>query len=174
MMRVFLVPVGWYYLKHVHDDPIHRLYLVFIGAGMVLSDFLDGYLARKLGQETPLGQYLDPIADKIAILTVLSMMVAYLEYPLWIVIFIFAREIVGIWGGAFLLIKKNILGKPNYWGKWGVTVIAFSAIAYIIDMPYKEYTPWLALAVLIGGIGAYANTYWKTVFGSKGDDEKEN
>ena len=83
---------------------------------------------------------------------------------MWIVVFIFVREVVGTWGGAYLLIKKNTMGKPNWWGKWGVGMVAISCLFYILDWPHIEYTPWVVLLVFIGGILAYAKTYWKTVF----------
>ena len=86
ILRVLLVPLVWYYLANIENNPDFRVYAVLVSAFMVITDFLDGHLARKLGQETPLGQYLDPIADKIAILTILYLMHFYADYPLWIVL----------------------------------------------------------------------------------------
>ncbi len=131
---------------------------------MILTDFFDGLLARKLGQETPLGQYLDPVADKIVIISCLSMLCHYRAYPAWILFLVIIREVLGFSLGAFLFFKKDILGKPNYWGKFGVAVIALSGIFYIMEWPYKDIIIFLVLVVWIGGMIAYTKKYWKTIF----------
>ena len=77
LSRVLGIPAMWYILAHPHDIVSLRLYTALTLAFMTATDYLDGYLARKLGQETPLGQYLDPIADKIVIIAGLFLLVVY-------------------------------------------------------------------------------------------------
>lgn len=166
LMRVFLTPLIYYLASEIKTDYWNKYYLLGVVLFMILTDFLDGFMARLLKQETPLGQYLDPIADKIAMITGLFVLVRFFDYPLWVVIFVVIREVVGTWGGMYLLIRKNILGKPNYWGKWGVTAFAISSVFYVLDWPFKNYTPYVVFLVFAGGVAAYAKTYWKTVFGS--------
>lgn len=167
LMRVFLTPLIYYLASEIKTDYWNKYYLLGVVLFMILTDFLDGFMARLLKQETPLGQYLDPIADKITMITGLFVLVRFFDYPLWVVIFVVIREIVGTWGGMYLLIKKNILGKPNYWGKWGVTAFAISSVFYVLDWSFKNYTPYVVFLVFAGGVAAYANTYWKTIFGSR-------
>lgn len=156
-----VMPLSIYMADSTDDNNLEVL--IVVGA-IITTDFFDGFLARKLGQETPLGQYLDPVADKIVTLTGVWLLFKYRDFPLWLVVFIYLREAAGTIGGAFLLFKRNILGSPNYWGKFGVAAFAFSAIAYIIRMPGREYTAYLVAAVFTGGIVAYAKTYGRTVF----------
>ena len=167
MSRVFLVPVVWYTAARIQYDDKYRYLTVAIVLLMILTDFLDGFIARWLKQETPLGQYLDPVADKIVILSGMYLMCRYVDFPVWLAIAIVLREIAGVWLGGYLLIKKNILGKPNQWGKWGVTVFSIAGLFYLMNWPFKEYLPPLVLFVFIAGMFAYSKTYWKTVFGSK-------
>ena len=164
LCRVLLIPIFWYFIAPSNFTVDSNFYLLIVVGLMVLTDFLDGFIARKLGQETPLGQYLDPIADKIAIVGSLSLLCYYRNYPKWIILFIVAREILGIWLGIFLFIKKDVLGKPNYWGKIGVVLVALSGIFYIVQWPYKDLINILVFIVWSGGIIAYGKKYWKTVF----------
>lgn len=164
LSRIFLIPFLFYYIAYDHPPENIKLYPAIIVAIMVLTDYLDGYLARKLGQETPLGQYLDPVADKLVILSGLFLLYLYRDFPLWLVLFITAREVAGTIGGGYLLIKRNVLGKPNYWGKVGVGTIALAGFFYLLRWPYKEYTLIPVMIVFTGGIAAYAKTYWRTLF----------
>ena len=164
LSRVFLVPVFWYLLDQTRFGEHTNSYLLLVIAGMTLTDFFDGLLARKLGQETPLGQYLDPVADKVVIISCLSMLCYYRGYPIWIVVFVIMREALGFSLGAFLFFKKDILGKPNYWGKFGVAFVALSGVFYIMEWPYKDIINFLVLVVWISGIISYAKKYWKTIF----------
>ena len=163
LLRILLVPVAWIIIKKSLVDDLFK----YLGVGllflMVATDFLDGYLARKLGQETPLGQYLDPVADKVAILSLGVMLVIYKDYPVWLIIFLSFREALGIFFGAYLLVKKNILGKPNQWGKWGVGFVAVSGVAYFLELSYKQYSAIPVVIVYLGGILGYWVTYWKTI-----------
>ena len=95
LSRILGIPAMWYILAHPHDISSIRLYTALTLFFMTLTDFLDGYLARRLGQETPLGQYLDPIADKIVIISGLGLLVYYRDFPLWVTIFVGLREIIG-------------------------------------------------------------------------------
>ena len=130
---------------------------------MAMTDFLDGFLSRKLGQETPLGQYLDPAADKIVMIGTLFLLWHYRSYPLPIIIFIVVREVLSSLIGIFLLVRRDVLGQPNYWGKWGVTLVFISAIFYLLRWPYKDVVLTAMVVVFIGGIIAYLKTYWSTI-----------
>lgn len=161
--RILGVPALWYILAHPHDVERIRLYTALTLLFMTLTDYFDGFLARKLGQETPLGQYLDPIADKIVIVSGLFLLYIYRDFPLWAAVFVAAREVAGTVGGGFLLIKRNVLGKPNWWGKWGVGAISLSGLFYLFNWPYREWTLVPLVVVFAGGIIAYVRTYWRTI-----------
>ena len=59
----------------------------------VISDGLDGYIARKFKQITSLGRLLDPLADKILLITSLFMLVLAKDIPVWVFIVIVARDV---------------------------------------------------------------------------------
>ncbi len=63
-----------------------------IFALVCVTDWLDGYIARKKGLTTPLGKFLDPLADKLLIVTVFIMLIPLGRVPAWVVAFIIGRE----------------------------------------------------------------------------------
>jgi CDP-diacylglycerol--glycerol-3-phosphate 3-phosphatidyltransferase len=89
-IRLFLVPV-FIYLCYAGSEALALAGLgVFVVAS--LSDSLDGYLARKNGLVTKLGQFLDPLADKILVIAALVVLVDQRMFPLWAALVILLRE----------------------------------------------------------------------------------
>ena len=91
--RIVAVPliVALFYWKHPWSNPLAAA--VFIAAA--LTDTLDGYLARRLNITTPLGEFLDPVADKLMVATALVLLVSHDTTPLIVItaIVIIGREI---------------------------------------------------------------------------------
>ncbi len=90
--RIFLViPMGYCL---VLDFPSHRLWTAGIIVIAVATDFLDGFLARKLHQVTDLGKVLDPVADKIGI-GIYAVLIAWTgDVPVWFVVFVLLRDLL--------------------------------------------------------------------------------
>lgn len=65
--------------------------IIYVSA--VLTDYADGYVARKLDIITPLGQFLDPLADKILVGGALFALIAYRGFPIWAALVIAVREV---------------------------------------------------------------------------------
>jgi CDP-diacylglycerol--glycerol-3-phosphate 3-phosphatidyltransferase len=91
--RIVAVPivVALFYLPYGWSNPVAAI--VFIAAA--ITDSLDGYLARKWGITTPLGEFLDPVADKLMVATALVLLVGHDTRPLIVItaIIIIGREI---------------------------------------------------------------------------------
>lgn len=82
-----------------------------------ITDKLDGYLARKNNQVTTFGKFLDPLADKILVLSALVILVEYGKIPSWIPIIVLAREFI-VSGYRLIAVEKG--GKvisASIWGK---------------------------------------------------------
>ncbi len=80
------------------------------------TDWLDGYLARRMGIETVFGKFLDPIADKLIVMAALIMMLPFNRVPAWMVLVILGREIIitglrGIASTEGVVIPASNLGK---------------------------------------------------------------
>ncbi|MBI4041288.1 MAG: CDP-alcohol phosphatidyltransferase family protein [Deltaproteobacteria bacterium] len=90
---------------------------VMLGVSAV-SDFLDGYLARRLGQVTQLGVLLDPLADKILVMAGLIYFAVYREISVWFVLSVFFRDISGLMGVLALgFFKKKAIVSSLMVGK---------------------------------------------------------
>ncbi|NJN72423.1 MAG: CDP-diacylglycerol--glycerol-3-phosphate 3-phosphatidyltransferase [Limnothrix sp. RL_2_0] len=105
-----------------------RLIAVIIFLVVALTDWLDGYLARKLDQVTDLGKFLDPLVDKLLVTAPLLALVALQQVPAWGVFLILARELTV--AGWRVTGDKKIQG-ANIWGK-AKTVTQIAAIALLI------------------------------------------
>ncbi len=81
-----------------------------------LTDFFDGYLARKYNQVTDFGKLVDPLADKIFVAALMLMMVEFLLIPAWIAVLVISREFL-VTGLRMLAIQKNIIISADSWGK---------------------------------------------------------
>ncbi len=81
-----------------------------------ITDWLDGYLARRMGIVTVFGKFLDPIADKLIVMAALIMILPFDRVPAWMVLVILGREIVitglrGIASSEGIVIQASDLGK---------------------------------------------------------------
>ena len=107
--------------------------LIFIIAS--LTDQLDGYIARKTNQVTTFGKFLDPIADKILVLSALVMLVEFGKIPAWIPAIVLTREFL-VSGYRLIAVEKG--GKviaASIWGKIK-TVTQMIAIILTFMTPY--------------------------------------
>ena len=96
-----------------------------------LSDCFDGYFARKLDQVTSLGKILDPIADKVTLISVAVCMVIYMPAILPIMMVLVTKEFLMLLGGFILLLCKVAPPPANIFGKVA-TVIFYFVICLII------------------------------------------
>lgn len=81
-----------------------------------ITDWLDGYLARRMGIVTVFGKFLDPIADKLIVMAALIMILPFNRVPAWMVLVILGREIIitglrGIASSEGIIIQASDLGK---------------------------------------------------------------
>lgn len=115
ILRILLIPIFIYYIYSNSDMGKVIAMFVFIAASV--TDFLDGYIARKYNQVTNFGKVFDPIADKILVLSALIPLVEFGILAAWVVIIFLAREfivggfrnVVAAMGGK--IISASIIGK---------------------------------------------------------------
>ena len=102
LSRIFLIPlfVGLFYLQpnYLDGEPLSWINNSIVAIYILISatDFIDGFLARRLNQESALGAFLDPVADKLMVCTALILLIDY--YHTWYItipsIIIISREIL--------------------------------------------------------------------------------
>lgn len=140
IIRILALPFCAYALfKNGGDDSTWRIiaWCLFFIVGM--TDSLDGKIARSRNQVTPLGTFLDPIADKAVIGTALIGLSLLGDMPWWITIFILGREIL-VTILRLLVIKRGVI-PASRGGKIKTLTQNFSVGFYILPLPSFLFLP---------------------------------
>jgi cardiolipin synthase (CMP-forming) len=115
LARILLVPVV---VWAIATGQMYFAFLLFLAAG--ISDAVDGFLAKRFGMKTELGAYLDPLADKVLIVSIYVTLGITGVIPLWIVILVVSRDFMIV--GAIILswlvdrpveIRPHMISKVN-------------------------------------------------------------
>ena len=99
---------------------------------MWLTDIMDGYFARSRNEVSELGKVIDPVADKVSIITISLVMVITGIIPLWFFIVIISRDILILLGGLIVKKKTGRVLQSNITGKLAVFVIGFTLMNMLI------------------------------------------
>ncbi len=153
LSRLLSVPIILIVLGGEVSQELSRQIATITFLVAALTDWLDGFLARKLNQESEFGKFLDPLVDKLLVIAALLILVELHQVPAWAVFVIIAREIlITAWRGAPDATTTSIVG-ANIWGK-AKTVSQIVAIAALfLELPYALILFWVAVALtLISGL----------------------
>ena len=169
LSRIIAVPFVTYfmYIENVTGNSMYRKYQFAFFLVIVMSDFFDGFLARAFNQVSKLGQFLDPVADKICLLCIGGSLVYFKDFPLWMLVIGLCRELFFVISALFLFYRRDVEVKPNMLGKISVACMALSAIIYLLSFDYmifppagvKEISILLILIFYISGSVLYVKTY---------------
>ena len=126
----------------------------YIAAGIMiglsgLSDCFDGFFARKFNQVTSLGKILDPIADKVTLISVAVCMVIYMPSILPIMLVLVFKEFLMLLGGFILMLNKMSPPPANIFGKIATLVfyVVICLIIFVNIITGKEN-----MALVVGGL----------------------
>lgn len=124
----------------------------------VSTDFVDGALARRLGQVSVLGQLLDPLADRLFIAAVVVALTIRDVVPLWVVLLVLGRDV--LLGVGTLVFRRFGVGVlPVKWmGKWATFALLFSLPLFLLVNVFEGlaiYVTPFAWAVAFAGVVLY-------------------
>jgi len=125
VLRILLVPVFLFVFWYSEANNLLWGMIIFAAAG--LTDLIDGYLARKLNLTTPLGKILDPLADKLMVVSVMLSLFLVGKFPVWLVVLIVFKELVLVLGSFFLVVEKKVEISANNFGK-AATITIYAAL----------------------------------------------
>ena len=126
--RILLIPV--FVLLFASPDEGRAVASAMVFGLAALTDLLDGYVARRRKQITNLGKLLDPVADKLLIVSALVLLVQFQRVATWVVIVMIAREIV-VTGLRAVAAREGLIVSADPMGKWKV-VFQVIAILFLI------------------------------------------
>lgn len=169
-VRILLIPV--FVVIFLAPTPDRSLLAAVVFAVAAVTDLLDGYIARRTGQVTKLGKLLDPIADKLLVLSALILLVNIDRVSAVVALLIIARELAvtgirAIAAGEHLIIAAEVTGKY----KMALQVIAIvllilegTGMAELGNL-HLAGTATLYLSLVLGYIsgGQYVWSFWKQV-----------
>lgn len=159
-IRIILIPVFVSLLIYSGSHPFLKDAALGLFIIAVLSDFFDGLVARIKKEKSEIGQIIDPLADKLLLLT--SFISLYLlrktlplrfEMPLGIVLIVVSRDLVILTGvTVFQLLKTEIHVVPSLWGKLTTFFQMFTVLSLLSNI---SFFPWVwkiaAVFTLISG-----------------------
>jgi cardiolipin synthase (CMP-forming) len=151
LLRLFIVP---FIVNEILDGDYRIAFALFALAGV--TDMLDGLLARRLRQKTTLGQYLDPIADKLLLSTLFLVLTHVNVIPRYVTVLVFSRDL-GILLIATLLFATGALRdfQPSMLGKLN-TVVQIMGLVVVMCERLCVTSGWTAATKLLTPL-AYGN-----------------
>lgn len=168
--RILLIPV--FVILFAEPTPGRSMAAACVFVIAAVTDLLDGYLARRRGQVTSLGKLLDPVADKLLVLSGLILLVGFERVPAVIAILIIARE-VAVTGVRAVAASQGIVLSAETLGKYKMVLQVVAIVMLILP---NDFVPMpgglhavgtillygsLALALVSGG--NYLASFWRQI-----------
>ena len=159
--RILLVP---FFIATVLYFSPERPYLRWLALGLfltaVISDIIDGYVARTFHQKTRAGAILDPLADKILLISAFICLyirrgsLEEIVFPLWFVVAIISRDVILILGASIVqLVTGQLNMEANRSGKTTAFLQIVCVLGMLLQWPFTKIFWYLALiATIVSGV----------------------
>ena len=155
VLRMAMLPlIVWRFLI---KDSLGALILYLLA---MLTDAADGIIARRFHQITALGKLLDPLADKLTLLTLTGLFVADGQIPLWLLLVLLGKEAILIAGGAVALRRGIVVYALPIGKATTVCFILSMAARFLSFRQAADALLTLALALSMIALAWYAMTLW--------------
>ena len=144
---LLLVPIVYFLRQRGPEANVTAVAFMLLAA---LTDWLDGFLARRLHKTSNVGRVIDPLADKIAIGVLVVILVFERGFPLWFVVIALLRDLVILALGLYIARRYHYIVESNIYGKVTATVLAMLIIVYTLEWRLlSDILLWASLAMLI-------------------------
>jgi CDP-diacylglycerol--glycerol-3-phosphate 3-phosphatidyltransferase len=134
MGRIVLIPLVLWFVGE--GTPRGALLAAWTWAALSVTDFLDGFLARKLNIESVVGKFLDPLADKLLVMALLIYMVPMGRIAAWVVVVLLGRELA-ITGLRSIASSEGIVIGAGSGGKWKTAIQMVGILCLILHFPHR-------------------------------------
>ncbi len=157
--RMIMVPFLVLFLLTGWGGEANRYISLAIFVIASVTDWFDGYLARKHHLVTNFGKFMDPLADKLLVCSAMICLIELERLPAWFVIIIIAREFI-ISGFRLIAAENGIVIAANYWGKFKTVsqmimiillLLHFGGIFAVLEQIFI----WLSLALTVISLMTY-------------------
>lgn len=160
LARILAVP---FFISAVLYYAPERDFLRFVALGLfmfaVISDVIDGYIARLRHQRTKAGAILDPLADKLLLISAficlykIGIWFESVRFPIWLVISVISRDVILLLGAMVIyLVQGNLTIEPTPWGKATTFFQVMAVLGILLQWPISSliWYPALVLTVISG------------------------
>jgi cardiolipin synthase len=156
-LRFILIPAFIYFFYSNMAYGIETAIAIFLLSG--ITDTLDGYIARRYNQITKLGIVLDPLADKLMLITVLVSISISNDIPIWIVGIVIVKEMLMIIGAFWLMNKRDAVIPANRLGKVTTLLFYIAILAVLFELPFNRVILFGYLAATVAALFIYMNRF---------------
>lgn len=156
IIRLGLIPLFIFLFFSAYTNSLIYAIIIFLISG--ITDVLDGYIARKFNLITKLGTVLDPLADKLMLITVLLCLGIKSYIPLWLPIIVIIKEISMICGGFFLYNKDTVV-PSNIFGKLATFLFYVSISILYFNNKIGLYMLYASLIATLIAFISYLTKY---------------
>ena len=158
--RMIMVPFLVVFLLTGWGGEANRYISLILFVAASITDWFDGYLARKNHLVTNFGKFMDPLADKLLVCSAMICMIELGRLPAWFVIIIIGREFI-ISGFRLIAAENGIVIAANYWGKFKTVSQMITIILLILHFDLSVFVIleqifiWLSLALTVISLMTY-------------------
>lgn len=161
LIRLCFIPIFLVLLLNGHDLPATILFAVAAS-----TDWVDGQVARRTNQVSRLGQLLDPFVDRLLMISGVLGLFLVGRLPLWIIVFVVARDLLMLAGGSYLLSRWKVRVAVIYPGKVATTLLYIGFALVLLNWPIGTGLGLIEVSWLPGFSSApYPLGYWSVYAG---------
>ena len=161
ILRILSVP--FFVASLLYYNP-QRDFLRYVSLGIFLlavtTDFIDGYIARKAKQKTDAGAILDPLADKLLLLSAflclsfIPQLPKDFRLPIWVLIIFISRDVIILLGSVVIyIVRGNLKVSPTFWGRLTTLFQMTTIISILLQLRFSSFF-WIIAVIftIISGI----------------------
>ncbi len=152
ILRIILVPI---FIIYMINNRTSAALIIFIIAS--ISDALDGLIAKVFHQKSNLGAYLDPLADKILLMSAFIILAIFKMIPSWLAVLTISRDVIILLGVLVLYLNRcPVKINPSLLGK-ATTCIQVGTILIVLSNDYLDITFFMVYSVWLAAIFTVAS-----------------
>ncbi|MCH8305391.1 MAG: CDP-alcohol phosphatidyltransferase family protein [Candidatus Marinimicrobia bacterium] len=132
---------------------------------IIITDYADGIAARRLNQVSDFGKALDPVADKIVIISLFIYLLIKSDFPIWYLASLISRDLVLSYLSLLVKRRSGIMPQTNVPGKIAINFIALMVIAWFMEWEdVKMFGLWSSTIFLIFSTVVYLREYYNILY----------
>lgn len=160
MLRIALIPVFAILFLQQSTYPFLADWTYAVFALAILTDLLDGTVARLRRETSRLGMFLDPVADKLLILSTFTLLAYSGKIAVWVLVIVFFRDLIIVLGWFLLyILTSSSQVRPRWTGKISTFLQMTSAIALLFPVAY-DFQLWLVRAMITASVVSAVDYIW--------------